>query len=153
MICYLDSSALVKLLVDEPGTAEISRAVREAELVGTVAISRAEVIAALAKAVRVGALSMDDAKSARHRFRTEWLHFLRLQVSDLLIDRAGDLAWAHGLRGYDAVQLAACDVWRDSLDAPVSLATFDLKLWKAAAAIGLVPYPKDLPELLESWKT
>jgi len=153
MICYLDSSALVKLFVDEPGTAEVSRAVKEAELVGTVAISRAEVIAALAKAVRVGALSMDDAKSARHRFRTEWLHFLRLQVSDFLVDRAGDLAWAHGLRGYDAVQLAAADIWRESLDVPVSLATFDLKLWKAAAAVGLVPYPQDLPELLESRKT
>lgn len=121
MICYLDSSALVKLFVDEPGTAEVSRAVKKAELVGTVAISRAEVIAALAKAVRVGALSMDDAKSARHRFRTEWLHFLRLQVSDFLVDRAGG--------------------------------TFDLKLWKAAAAVGLVPYPQDLPELLESRKT
>lgn len=119
---------------------------------GTVAISRAEVIAALAKAVRVGALSMDDAKSARHRFRTEWLHFLRLQVSDFLIDRAGDLAWAHGLRGYDAVQLAASDIWRESLDVPVSFATFDLKLWKAAAAIGLVPFPQDLPALLDSWK-
>jgi len=44
MICYLDSSALVKLFADEPGTAEVSRAVKEAELVGTVAISRAEVI-------------------------------------------------------------------------------------------------------------
>lgn len=153
MIVYLDSSALVKLFADEPGTAEVIRAVKEAELVGTVVISRVEVIAALAKAARVGALSMDDAKSARHRFRTEWLHFLRLQVSDFLIDRAGDLAWAHGLRGYDAVQLAASDVWRESLDAPVSLVTFDLKLWKAAAAIGLVPYPQDLPELLESWKT
>jgi uncharacterized protein len=153
MICYLDSSALVKLLVDEPGTAEVSRAVKEAELVGTVTVSRAEVVAALAKAVRVGALSMDDSRSARHRFRTEWLHFLRLQVSDFLIDRAGDLAWAYGLRGYDSVQLAASDLWRESLDAPVSFATFDLKLWKAAAAVGLVPYPQDLPVLLESLKT
>ncbi len=153
MICYLDSSALVKLFVDEPGTAEVSRMVKEAQLVGTVAISRAEVIAALAKAVRVGSLSMEDAKSARRRFRTEWLHFLRLQVSDFLIDRAGDLAWTHGLRGYDTVQLAASDIWRESLDAPVSFATFDLKLWKAAEAIGLVPYPHGLPGLLESWKT
>ena len=153
MICYLDSSALVKLFADEPGTAEVSHAVQEAELVGTVAISRAEVIAALAKAVRVGALSTDDARSARHRFRTEWLHFLRLQVSDFLIDRAGDLAWAYSLRGYDAVQLAAADLWRESLDAPVSLATFDLKLWEAASAAGLVPFPQNLPELLESWKT
>jgi uncharacterized protein len=152
MICYLDSSALVKLFADEPGTAEVSRATKEAELVGTVAISRAEVIAALAKAVRVGALSMDDGKSARHRFRTEWPHFLRLQVSDFLIDRAGDLAWAYGLRGYDAIQLAASDIWRESLDAPVSLVTFDLKLWEAAAAVGLVPYPQGLPELLKSWK-
>jgi uncharacterized protein len=153
MICYLDSSALVKLFVDEPGTAEVSHAVKEAKLVGTVVISRAEVIAALAKAVRVGALSMDDAKSARHRFRTEWQHFLRLQVSDFLIERAGDLAWSHGLRGYDAVQLAASEFWRESLDTPVSLATFDLKLWNAAAAVGLIPYPQDLPQLLDSWKT
>jgi len=57
------------------------------------------------------------------------------------------------LRGYDAVQLAASDIWRESLDAPVSLMTFDLKLWEAAAAVGLVPYPQGLPELLESWKT
>jgi hypothetical protein len=48
---------------------------------------------------------------------------------------------------------AAADIWRESLDVPVSLATFDLKLWKAAAAVGLVPYPQDLPELLESRKT
>jgi len=153
MICYLDSSALVKLFVTEPGTAEVSRAVKEAELVGTVTVSRAEVIAALAKAVRVGALSVEEARLARHRFRTEWLHFLRIQVSDFLIDRAGDLAWTHGLRGYDAVQLAASEVWRESLDAPVSLATFDLKMWKAAEAVGLVPYPQDLPGLLDSWKT
>lgn len=153
MICYLDSSALVKLLVEEPGSTEVRRALKAAELVGTVAISRAEVIAALSKAVRVGALSMDGAEAARHRLRTEWPHFLRLQVSDILIDRAGDLAWAYGLRGYDAVQLAACELWRQSLVLPISLMTFDVKLWKSAAAVGLVPFPQDLPDLLESWKT
>jgi len=47
--------------------------------------------------------------------------------------------------------LATADIWRESLDVPVTFA-IDLKLWKAAVAVGLVPYPQDLPELLESRK-
>jgi PIN domain nuclease of toxin-antitoxin system len=39
MIAYLDSNALVKLFVEEPGGLEVSRAVKDADLVGTVTIS------------------------------------------------------------------------------------------------------------------
>jgi uncharacterized protein len=152
MICYLDSSALVKLFLDEPGAAEVSRALDEAYLTGTVSISRAEVIAALSKAVRRGALSLEDATSARHRFRIEWPDYFQLQVSDLLIDRACDLAWTHGLRGYDSVQLAAALIWQAAIDEPVVMATFDIRLWETAGHLGLEPYPRDLPKLRDIWK-
>jgi uncharacterized protein len=152
MICYLDSSALVKVFLKEPGAPEIKQLMDEAHAIGTVAVSRAEVVAAFQKAVRAGITPSDEAVAARHRFRTEWPGYFRLPVSDLLVERACDLSWAYGLRGYDSVQLAAAVMWQETLDLPVVMATFDLRLWEAAARAGLEPYPQDLPRLLESWK-
>jgi hypothetical protein len=55
------------------------------------------------------------------------------------------LAWNHGLRGVDAVHLAAADLWQDALGEAVTFATFDAQLWRAARDIGLLAYPKRLP--------
>jgi uncharacterized protein len=153
MICYLDSSALVKVFLKERGGAEVKQFMDEAHTVGTVAVSRAEVVAALQKAVRLGITPNEEAVAARHRFRMEWPEYFRLPVSDLLVERACDMAWTYGLRGYDSVQLAAAVMWQATLDTPVFMATFDLRLWETAARAGLEPYPPDLPRLLESWRS
>ena len=62
--------------------------------------------------------------------------------------RAGNLAWEHNLRGYDAVHLAAALSWGEALNAPVTLATFDRQLWQAAKMQGLRAYPDDLTPYL-----
>lgn len=152
MICYLDSNALVKLFIEEPGSLEVSQAIRSAHLVGTVAISRAEVVATFGKAFRLGLLSQKGAEAARHQFSTEWRHYWQVRVSDSLIEQAAGLSWSHRLRGYDSVQLAAAIAWQESLGIPVSLITFDVRLWEASGRAGLDPYPQDLPKLRESWK-
>jgi predicted nucleic acid-binding protein len=50
MIPYLDASALVKRYVQEPGSEEVSQLIARARVVGTSAITRVEVTAALARA-------------------------------------------------------------------------------------------------------
>ena len=62
MILYLDASALVKRYVAEPGSAEVDGAISRAEVIGTVLFSRAEVAAALAKAVRMEALTRESVR-------------------------------------------------------------------------------------------
>lgn len=148
MILYLDSSALVKRYVAEPGTAEVLEAINHADFVGTSMISRAETVAALAKAVRVGALEEAAAFSAAQRFRSEWLSFIRVQVTETLIARADTLAWELGLRGYDSVQLASALLWQEGMDGEVTIATFDQQLWEAAALRSLKPFPKDVSNYL-----
>ena len=56
-IVYLDASALVKRYVEEPGSEELQGLLENAGVVGTAAITRVEVVAALAKAVRMGVLA------------------------------------------------------------------------------------------------
>jgi predicted nucleic acid-binding protein len=69
---------------------------------------------------------------------------VRVQVTEALIARADAFAWEYGLRGYDAVHLAAASLWQDWMGERVTLATFDRRLWAVAEQVGLLPYPDDL---------
>lgn len=120
MILYLDASAAVKRYVAEPGSTDVRQAIAAATVVGMVVIGRVEIVAALAKAVRMQA------------------------VTEALVARADSLAWQHGLQGYDAVHLAATLLWQDGLEESVTLATFDRQLWQAGRQNGLAMFPVDL---------
>ena len=124
MILYLDASALVKRYVTEPGSLEVAEAINRAEMAGTALVSRAEVAAALAKAARVGTLTQEEALASLRAFRAEWPHAVRVQVTEMVVAQADTLAWEHGLRGYDAIHLAAAAFWQDALGQPVTMATF-----------------------------
>lgn len=145
MILYLDTSALVKRYVAEPGSLQVEALIAEAEAIGTVVVSRVEVAAALAKATRIGAVTRETAAKALRLFNDQWETLLRLQVGEPLAARAAALAWEHGLRGYDAVQLAAALLWRESLGETIFMATYDRDLWRAARASGLSPWPTRIP--------
>ncbi len=144
MICYLDSSALIKRYVVEAGSDDVEQLLREADAAGTAWISVVEVVAGLAKAARMKVLTSKEANSAIHAFRDDWPDLMRLQISEPLLERAADLAQQHGLRGYDAVQLAAAITWQASLEEPVTLVSFDRQLWLAAQNAGLSVQPKAL---------
>ena len=145
MIAYLDASALVKRHVDERGSRETLEFAARAEVVATSMISRAEVAAALAKAVRAKLLTEDGAREAQRAFAAQWPDIARLPVTDALVSRAETLARDCGLRGYDAVQLASAVLFQESLGTAVRLATFDKQLWDAARSVGLEPWPEKRP--------
>lgn len=145
MIVYADASALVKRYVTEPGSKEVIALTTTAVAVATALVSRAEVAAALARAVRMGVLDDQGGRRAQRRFSRDWPDLARVAVTEALVARAEALAWEHGLRGYDAVQLAAAITWRESVGEDVVLATFDRQLWDVAPEVGLEAWPKELP--------
>jgi predicted nucleic acid-binding protein len=146
MIAYLDASALVKRYAGEAGSREVGQLITTAEVLGTSLVTRAEVCAALAKAVRTMALSEKQGRIALHAFRAQWTDLARLQITETTVERADALAWQHGLRGYDAVHLAAALIWQETIMEPVTLATFDRQLWRSGQASRLNVWPPDLDE-------
>lgn len=143
MIVYLDASALVKRYVAEAGSDEVRALVRGAEAAVTALITRVEVIAALAKAHHTRRLASQDADRARKAFEEEWEDFVRVQMTEHLVAQAASLAWSRGLRGYDAVHLAAALFWQAQIGRPVVLATYDRQLWEAARGAGLTVWPEE----------
>ena len=144
MIVYLDASALVKKYIEEIGSQHVDQLLDYANVIGTSLISRAEVSAAMARTVRTGAVSQQEASAALDIFRTEWADLARLEITETTVARADELAWQHGLRGYDAVHLATALVWQETILESITLATFDRQLWQSGQAAGLGAWPADL---------
>ena len=142
MILYFDSSALVKRYVEEQGSSDVLDWMDDSELNGTVLVTRAEVAAAITRAVRRQVVSQEDARQFLELFHKEWRNYTRLPITEALVARADALACEHNLRGYDAVHLAAALTWQELLELPVTLVTYDRELSEAAQALGMAVYPR-----------
>jgi uncharacterized protein len=142
MNLYLDTSALVKRYVEEPGSEDVLDWMDLADTIGTGLITRAEVAAAITRAARLHHLTSQISDKALDKFRLEWDSFHRLSIKEELIARADFLACQYGLRGYDAVHLAAALIWQEALMLPVTLATYDQELANASKNTGLRVLPE-----------
>ncbi len=141
---YFDASALVKNYLQEPHTDAV-RALFTGGIVGTGCLSKAEVAAAFAKAARMHYITPAEARAAWDAFCQHWPALIRLRVTESLVARAGELAFQHGLRGYDATHLAAALHWNNLLDAPITLVTFDRQLWDVGKTTGMTVWPTERP--------
>jgi predicted nucleic acid-binding protein len=146
VIVYLDASALVKRYVAERGSRETRELSTKADVVATSLITRAEVAAALSRAVRVGIIEPDSGRKAQRAFASQWPDIAKVPVSEAVVSRAAALAWDFALRGYDAVQLASALTWQEAVGAEITLATFDRQLWDAGKKAGVRIWPDTLKD-------
>lgn len=139
MILYLDSSALVKLFVQEEGSQEVLDAVGRARDCYTHLIAYAEVRVALARAVRMGRATPDQLELHKSELVEIWQALGVVIPDEALIRQAGDLAERFALRGYDSVHLAAAHALAGRLGpaAEFVFAAFDGALLMAARSLGL----------------
>jgi uncharacterized protein len=113
VIAYFDTSAVVPLLVAEPGSARAASLWDGADRVVSVRLMYPETRAALAQAERLGRLTARQLREAVTEFNSLFEEIDIVEVDDALARRAGEMAEVRQLRGYDAVHLAAADQVRD----------------------------------------
>ncbi len=130
---YLDTSALVKLVFDELGSDLAAELWDRAESVVSSQLVYPEARAAAAAAQRGRRITSTTLRHAVERIDELCTELDVIGLDSDLAHTAGDLAEAHGLRGYDAVHLAtALSIDVDSM----LLATWDGDLARAAIAAG-----------------
>jgi hypothetical protein len=134
VIAYFDTSAVVPLLVAEPGSTRAAAVWDGADRVVSVRLLYSETRAALAQAERLGCLTARQLRHAVAEFESLFEEIDLVEVDDVLARRAGELAEVRQLRGYDAVHLAAADRVGDP---DVVVVAGDGALLAAAAAEGM----------------
>lgn len=129
---YLDTSALVKRFVDEPGSERVTRLILREGPVAIATVAYAELFAALARKRREGALSDRVYTQLRRAVDRDWEGHLRIDLRDEVLRRARDLVRRYSLRAYDAVLLASALELKAWLEEPVTFVAADPRLLEAA---------------------
>jgi len=136
VILYLDTSAFVKIYIDEPNADAVRTAARDSELLATSIVAYAEMRSAFIRRRRAGDLSPDGLNRIRTKFDQDWREVEALEVDEKTVKRAGEFAEAYALRGFDAIHLATAEVLRD-IFGPITFACFDAELSRAANSCGM----------------
>jgi predicted nucleic acid-binding protein len=138
VILYVDTSAVVKALLLEPGSSDVESWYAEADVVAASVITYAQTCAALGRSARMHGSDAVALEASVAELEAQWAEFLVLPVSERV---AGDVALRHRLRGMDAVQLSTAMVLRTLVaehapTAEVVCASYDLRLREAAEREG-----------------
>jgi predicted nucleic acid-binding protein len=134
VIAYFDTSAVVPLLIAEAGSERAASLWNDADRVVSVRLLYPETRAALAQAERLGRISARNLRATVEQLGTVLAEIDIVEVDEALAHRAGELAEAYQLRGYDAVHLAAAERLRDP---SVVLVAGDAALLEAGTIAGI----------------
>jgi predicted nucleic acid-binding protein len=107
VLTYVDTSTLIKLIVDEEGSDRADLIWESADALASVALIEVEARATLAAAHRGGRLTTSQLRATRKNLGLLLSEVHLVDAIGPLVAQAADLAEAESLRGYDAVHLAA----------------------------------------------
>jgi predicted nucleic acid-binding protein len=139
-VYYLDTSALVKLYVREPGTERMLRLADPAggHTLAVLGLARVEFHAAIRLRERLGDVTHEIAGQVLGAMEERGAKLLfNSTLPDLVIEEAVALVGRHALKAYDAVQLAGHILLRARLGRPATFVCSDRQLLKAAADEGM----------------
>ena len=140
-LVYFDSSALVKLVVEEPGSDLVAELWDGCDAALSSRLAYPEVRAALAAAARNHDLDEDGLAAAKLAWEEFWGAVRPVELTAELERVAGELSEQHALRGADAVHLASALV----VHAPdLLVAVWDGRLRAGGTAAGLAIVPARL---------
>ena len=137
---FFDTSALIKLYVEERGTSEVLGLIDElgGDRIVILDITLLECRSAVRRRERDGDISGPDANRVLQQVHEDASTLYLVQPSSsAVIEEAARVLDTHALRAYDALQLAGCVTVRRRAPAPPTFVCADGRLCAAAEFEGL----------------
>lgn len=141
---YLDTSALVKLFVEEEGSARVRALVEGPHGADVLLLSRlgyTEASISFSRMVHLGRIKAEDLPRYLGSLNDYWEQSIQdVEITEDVLEDARQLAQRFPLRTYDAIHLASAREARKMLrgvfEGEVRFLAFDAALLKAAVSVG-----------------
>ncbi|MBO0803982.1 MAG: type II toxin-antitoxin system VapC family toxin [Nocardiopsaceae bacterium] len=140
-LVYFDTSALVKLLLNEPGTPLVAELWDRSDVLLASRLAYPEVRAALSAAARNHEIDEDYLDEAEKAWDEYWASIRPVELTEAIGRHAGTLTRLHALKGADAVHLASALAVNE---ADLVMAVWDRRLHAGARAAGAAVAPAEL---------
>lgn len=139
MIFFVDTSALIKLYVEEPGSDLMRSLAARGEPMAASHLAFAEMHASFSRRRREGLFLPDEFEELGLRWAEDWQGFMQVPIGAEVLALVPRLCEIHPLRGADALHLASALMLEENgLD--VTFACSDRTLLAAAHSEGLATY-------------
>lgn len=146
-LVYFDSSALVKLVVEEDGSDLVAELWDKCDAALSSRLAYPEVRAALAASARNHDLGDEDLLAAERAWEEFWAATRPVELTPAVEQQAGQLAKSHALRGADAIHLASALALNDP---DLVVAVWDRPLHEGVLAAGVRVAPANLDADIQS---
>lgn len=133
---YCDTSALVKRYFREKGSAALHRKLKPSASIAVSLLAYPELVAAVHRLNREGALSDSQKDAIMLRIDTDWKTFTRIPLTEEIQVYYKEIFARSPLRGADAVHLASAVFWKTVVPSVVFVCS-DAQLLSAARRMGL----------------
>lgn len=147
-VAYLDTSAFLRLFLDEPESEQVAYAVQKPTELHALRLVLTEARVTLERLRREGRLTPEDHARATDEMNLYWETQIQAMemTEDIFISAERAAILQPGLRTLDALHLGAARILRDEVrPIPVAFIACDNRLLRAASAIGLdTPIPPAL---------
>ncbi|CAN5419374.1 type II toxin-antitoxin system VapC family toxin [soil metagenome] len=137
MILYLDTSALVKVYINEDASEYVKASLSAYDVIASHMIAFVEAHSAFARLHREQKITEITFTNVKNEFVLEWSNYMQIDMLPSIVKHACDLTETFALRAYDSLHLAAAHWLLLENQKAVTFACFDNKLNRAAAILGL----------------
>jgi uncharacterized protein len=133
---YFDSSAIVKVYVQENGRATVLRLLRLHEVVVS-AILPVEIRGALRRRAEENAIESSRLRAVLNQLAADRDQWNLLAVSTEILRRAEEIVAEHAVRSLDALHIASAKEFAERLQTHLPFISADHRQVEAATAVGL----------------
>jgi len=132
MTVYLDTSAFVKLYVDENGSQKVRSVISKANSLAISEIGLVESYSALFRKALHEGYQLRHLERIINDLERDWLALGRIHLNDPVIAETKKIIKKYFLRSYDAIHLASALILSKALGKRIGFLCFDNKLNEVA---------------------
>jgi predicted nucleic acid-binding protein len=133
---YFDTSVLVKRYVKEPGSAAARRLLQRYRFLSS-AVAPVEVLSVLSRRRNLGELTQRDFHAIRSRLRKDRGYWELVEVGEIILNQAEELAQKAGLRTLDALHIASVITFQAASGLTIPFITADVRQRKVAEVLAI----------------
>ncbi len=131
---YLDSSALVKMYIEEDGSDKVNALLEESSIAAVSMLAYPETLAAITRRHKAGDIETPVFEEIKKAFKADWKSFTVVEMRKEVFQFVDTVIDRHSLKGAGSIHLSTALWLKETLKEDVVFVASDVELLKAAKA-------------------
>jgi predicted nucleic acid-binding protein len=137
MTIYYDSSALLKIYINEENSDFIRQSISKNQLNFISTLSYIEIHSVFSRLVNNTQISQEELSFLKASFNNDFKIFQQISIDNRILKRSAELTYLTNLRTLDSIHLATIEYLKSTSDEEIKFACFDNKLIEGAVSLGI----------------